>query len=81
MPTTLDELKSAVRQDRRQRQGIKPWCAGIGSGDATGWPVTDWMEDFMLRLYGPEEYDKWVNHTIPFNWRSRPRRSTPSAST
>jgi alpha-glucoside transport system substrate-binding protein len=25
------------------------------------------MEDFMLRLYGPEEYDKWVDHRIAFN--------------
>jgi alpha-glucoside transport system substrate-binding protein len=47
--------------------GRTPWCAGISSGGATGWPVTDWMEDFMLRLYGPEEYDKWVDHRIPFN--------------
>ncbi|RSM74822.1 sugar ABC transporter substrate-binding protein, partial [Actinoplanes sp. ATCC 53533] len=39
----------------------------IGSGEATGWPLTDWQEDMMLRLYGPETYDKWVNHEIPFN--------------
>src|SRR3954453_20647068 len=25
------------------------------------------MEDWMLRLSGPEEYDKWVNHQIAFN--------------
>jgi alpha-glucoside transport system substrate-binding protein len=25
------------------------------------------MEDMMLRLYGAEEYDKWVNHSIAFN--------------
>jgi alpha-glucoside transport system substrate-binding protein len=45
----------------------KPWCAGIGSGDATGWVVTDWVEDTMLRLQGPEYYDQWVNHEVPFN--------------
>ena len=65
VPTTLDELKTL--SDKIAADGSKPWCAGIGSGDATGWPVTDWMEDFMLRLYGPEEYDKWVNHEIAFN--------------
>jgi alpha-glucoside transport system substrate-binding protein len=65
IPTTLDELKAL--SDKIAATGVKPWCAGIGSGDATGWPVTDWMEDFMLRLYGPTEYDKWVNHTIAFN--------------
>lgn len=65
IPTTLDELKAL--SDKMVADKKKPWCAGIGSGDATGWPLTDWMEDFMLRLYGPEEYDKWVNHTIAFN--------------
>jgi alpha-glucoside transport system substrate-binding protein len=25
------------------------------------------MEDIMLRTAGPEVYDKWVNHEIPFN--------------
>ena len=46
---------------------VKPWCAGIESGDATGWPATDWVEDVMLRTAGPEIYDKWVKHEIPFN--------------
>jgi len=65
VPTTLDELKAL--SDKMVADGKKPWCAGIGSGDATGWPITDWDEDMMLRLYGPETYDKWVNHQIPFN--------------
>ncbi len=46
---------------------VKPWCAGIESGDATGWPATDWVEDVMLRTAGAEIYDKWVKHEIPFN--------------
>ncbi|MGZ6825417.1 MAG: ABC transporter substrate-binding protein, partial [Mycobacteriales bacterium] len=65
VPTTLDELKTL--SDKIAATGKKPWCAGISSGDATGWPITDWMEDMMLRLSGPAEYDKWVNHTIAFN--------------
>jgi alpha-glucoside transport system substrate-binding protein len=65
VPTTLDELKTL--SDKIAATGNKPWCAGIASGEATGWPVTDWMEDMMLRLSGPTEYDKWVNHTIAFN--------------
>jgi alpha-glucoside transport system substrate-binding protein len=65
VPTTLDELKAL--SDKIAATGKKPWCAGISSGEATGWPVTDWMEDWMLRLYGADEYDKWVNHTIAFN--------------
>jgi alpha-glucoside transport system substrate-binding protein len=46
---------------------VKPWCAGIESGAATGWPVTDWMEDVMLREYGADVYDEWIAHEIPFN--------------
>ena len=65
VPTTLDELKTL--SDKMVADGKKPWCAGIGSGEATGWPVTDWMEDMMLRTAGPEEYDKWVDHEIAFN--------------
>jgi alpha-glucoside transport system substrate-binding protein len=65
VPKTLDELKAL--SDKIAATGKKPWCAGVSSGEATGWPITDWMEDWMLRLYGPDEYDKWVNHSIAFN--------------
>ncbi len=65
IPQTLDELKAL--SDQIVASGKKPWCVAIGSGDATGWPVTDWMEEFMLRLAGPDAYDQWVAHTIPFN--------------
>jgi alpha-glucoside transport system substrate-binding protein len=65
VPTTLDELKSL--SDTIAATGKKPWCAGIGSGEATGWPITDWMEEMMLRLSGPDVYDQWVTHKIAFN--------------
>jgi alpha-glucoside transport system substrate-binding protein len=47
--------------------GKTPFCIGIGSDDATGWPMTDWIEEFVLRMQGPDVYDQWVNHEIPFN--------------
>ena len=65
IPKTLDQLKEV--SDKLAEGDRKPWCAGIASGEATGWVVTDWMEDMMLRLSGPETYDKWVNHEIPFD--------------
>ena len=37
VPTTWDEM--ARLSDTIADNGIKPWCAGIGSGEATGWPV------------------------------------------
>ncbi|MEZ5215589.1 MAG: ABC transporter substrate-binding protein [Ilumatobacteraceae bacterium] len=65
IPTTLDELKAL--SDKIVADGGTPWCVGAESGVATGWVLTDWMEDFMLRVNGPEVYDQWVNHEIPFN--------------
>jgi len=58
----LIELSDQIVAD-----GLKPWCIGLGSGAATGWPATDWVEDFMLRLQPPAVYDQWVKHEIPFN--------------
>ncbi len=65
VPKTLDEMKTL--SDKIVADGGTPWCAGIESGVATGWVITDWFEDFMLRLNGPAVYDQWVQHKIPFN--------------
>ena len=65
IPATLDELKTL--SEKIVADGGTPWCVGIESGVATGWVLTDWMEDFMLRLNGEKVYDQWVNHTIAFN--------------
>ncbi|MBM6404003.1 carbohydrate ABC transporter substrate-binding protein [Phycicoccus sp. CSK15P-2] len=69
VPTTwaeLTALSDKIVADNPDG-AVKPWCAGIESGDATGWPATDWVEDVMLRTAGAETYDAWVNHEIPFN--------------
>ncbi|MER5866972.1 ABC transporter substrate-binding protein [Kitasatospora sp. NPDC002040] len=44
----------------------KPWCGGIGSGTATGWPATDWLEEVVLGTHGGEVYDQWVSHQVKF---------------
>jgi alpha-glucoside transport system substrate-binding protein len=66
IPTTLDELK-ALSEQIAEDTGRQPWCAGIESGEATGWPGTDWIEDFVLRQAGAEVYDGWVTGEVPFN--------------
>jgi alpha-glucoside transport system substrate-binding protein len=65
IPTTWDEMTKLA--DKMKTDGITPFCVGIESGDATGWPFTDWMEDVMLRLKGPDVYDQWVSHKITFS--------------
>jgi alpha-glucoside transport system substrate-binding protein len=65
VPETWDDLMSLTEEIAST--GAKPWCMGIASGDATGWPATDFLEDMVLRTAGPDVYDQWVNHEIPFN--------------
>jgi alpha-glucoside transport system substrate-binding protein len=65
VPTSMEELKALTEQI--VADGGTPWCIGLGSGGATGWPATDWVEDMMLRTQPPETYDAWVNHEIPFD--------------
>ena len=65
IPTTWAELEALVAQIKAD--GHAPWCVGIESGDATGWVFTDWMEDMMLRIHGPDVYDQWVSNEIPFD--------------
>lgn len=36
------------------------WCVGLESGADSGWPGTDWIEDFVIRQSGPDVYDGWV---------------------
>jgi alpha-glucoside transport system substrate-binding protein len=47
-------------------EGGTPWAIGLESGAASGWPGTDWIEDILLRTAGPDLYDKWVKHEIPW---------------
>ena len=65
VPETLEELKALTEQI--VADGETPWCIGLGSGGATGWPATDWVEDMMLRTQSPEDYDAWTTNELAFN--------------
>ena len=65
VPTTWDEMFAAA--DAIAAAGVKPFCGGIESGGATGWPSTDWLEQIVLRTQGGEAYDKWVSHELLFD--------------
>jgi alpha-glucoside transport system substrate-binding protein len=64
-PATLEDLQALT--EGIAATGTTPWCFGIESEAATGWPATDWVENLMLINYGSETYNEWVNHEIPFN--------------
>lgn len=65
VPTTMEGLKSLT--EAMAADGITPWCIGLGSGAATGWPATDWVEDLLLRTQPPEVYDGWTKNEIGFD--------------
>jgi alpha-glucoside transport system substrate-binding protein len=65
VPTSMEELKALT--DQIVADGETPWCIGLGSGGATGWPATDWVEDLLLRTQSPDVYDKWVTNEIGFD--------------
>lgn len=64
-PRTWDEL--IALSDRLVRDGHTPWCMGWESGEASGWPGSDWIESIMLKGAGPQVYDQWTFHEIPFD--------------
>lgn len=65
IPETLGDLP-ALTESIQAATGTPAWCAGFESGTATGWPGTDWIEDYVLRQSGPEVYDQWVTNEVKF---------------
>jgi alpha-glucoside transport system substrate-binding protein len=64
-PATWDEVESTA--DSLATGDIAPWCVGLESGAASGWPGTDWIENFVLRQSGPDVYDAWLEGQHPWN--------------
>jgi DNA-binding SARP family transcriptional activator/class 3 adenylate cyclase/ABC-type glycerol-3-phosphate transport system substrate-binding protein len=65
IPRTWDELISL--SDRMVADGRDPWCLGFLSDGSDGWPGTDWVESLLLSEAGPQAYDRWAFHQIPFD--------------
>jgi alpha-glucoside transport system substrate-binding protein len=61
-PKTWDELMTWSKQTADS--GTTPWCIGLESAEASGWPGTDWIEDLVLRQSGPDKYDQWYQGTL-----------------
>jgi len=65
VPKTMEQLKALTK--KIVADGGTPWCIGLGSGAATGWPATDWVEDLLLRMQPPSVYDGWITNKVKFN--------------
>jgi alpha-glucoside transport system substrate-binding protein len=65
VPTTWDQL--IALSDKIVADGSNPWCISAGGpGDATGWQITDWVEQVVLTTKGLQYYNDWINHKVTF---------------
>ena len=65
VPKTWAEMEAVAAKFKAA--GATPWCAGIESGAATGWPATDWIEEMVLRELGPDKYNQWWKGQLKFS--------------
>jgi alpha-glucoside transport system substrate-binding protein len=70
-PKTWDELKTQATANKGSASAI--WCLRLGSGAASGWPGTDWIEDLVLRQAGPDVYNNW--------WAGKVKWTSPEIKT
>jgi alpha-glucoside transport system substrate-binding protein len=65
VPTTWDQL--IALSDQIVKDGSNPWCISAGGpGDATGWQITDWVEQVVLETKGLQYYNDWISHKVTF---------------
>jgi alpha-glucoside transport system substrate-binding protein len=63
-PATWDDLLSEGEANQGNAEAL--WCLGIESGDASGWPATDWIEQILLHQAGPDVYNQWWAGELPW---------------
>jgi alpha-glucoside transport system substrate-binding protein len=65
VPKTWEDLMAL--QEKIKADGGTPWCIGIESGGASGWPATDWIENLLLLTQPASVYDDWVAGKVKFS--------------
>jgi len=68
VPQTWNDLISV--SDKIANSGKYPWALGVESGASSGWPATDWIALIYMGKYGPDMYNQWVQHKIPWTHAS-----------
>ena len=66
VPANGSELLALIAQIKNDKSGY-PWCAGIESAGATGWPATDWIEQYVLEEAGTGAYNQWISGSVKFD--------------
>jgi alpha-glucoside transport system substrate-binding protein len=65
VPTTLAELQTLV--DQMVANSQVPWAMGEESGSATGWTGSDFIQDLLLAMQGPEYVNGLIDGSVPYN--------------
>ena len=65
VPTTWNQMIALADKMAAAKQTA--FCGGIGSGGATGWPATDWLEEVVVRQFGAKVYADWISHKVKFS--------------
>ncbi len=64
VPATWSEL--VALGDRIAALGLSPWSLGLKAPEAGSEAGTGWVESILLSSAGPDVYDRWLRHEIPW---------------
>ncbi len=62
-PATWDML---LKASQASTHSDAAWCIGLGATSQPGWPGTDWIEDLLLHVAGPDVYTEWATGQLPW---------------
>ncbi len=65
VPVTWNEMIRLA--DTIVSDGHVPLSVVAARGPASGWALTDWISEIVIRNCGPDLYDKWVSAEVPWN--------------
>ncbi len=63
-PKSWAQLQAWAKQTARS--GTTPWCVGLESGAASGWPAADWIDEILLHEAGPAFHKRWQEGKEPW---------------
>lgn len=65
VPTTFEELNTLVEKMVADKN--VPWSMGFGSDAATGWTGSDFIQDLILTMQGPEYVMKIISGEVAYD--------------
>ena len=63
----LDLTEQIASEKETGEHEVFPWSDAEEAGGGSGFPGSDWIQQIVLGESGPEVYDQWVAHEIPYN--------------